>query len=144
MASRDNSVTIVGNATRDPELRYTSSGKAVCTVGIAQNDRYFDESSKEWKDRPTKFFDVDYWEQQAENVAASVQKGDRVIVFGTLDYRTWETEGDAEKGEEPQKRSKVSIRGQDLGLSTKWATVKAERNVRSAPDGAPAIDDGDF
>ena len=95
----DNTVTIVGNATRDPELRFTPSGQAVATFGVAVNRRWQNRQTNEWEEA-TSFFDVTCWAQMAENVAESVQKGARVVVTGRLDQRSWETDNG-------EKRSKV-------------------------------------
>src|SRR5271156_2737966 len=96
-----NNITIVGNATRDPELRFTPSGQAVATFGVAVNRRWQNRQSSEWEEAVS-FFDVTAWQQLAENVAESVQKGTRVIVTGRLDQRSWETQ-------EGEKRSKMDF-----------------------------------
>lgn len=96
-----NNVTVVGNATRDPELRFTPSGQAVASFGLAVNRRWQNKATNDWEEAVS-FFDVTCWAQMAENVAESIQKGTRVLVTGRLDQRSWETE-------QGDKRSKVEI-----------------------------------
>jgi single-strand DNA-binding protein len=119
----DNTVTLTGNATREPELRYTPSGQAVASFGIAVNRRWQNRQTQEWEEAVS-FFDVTAWAQLAENIAESVAKGTRVTVTGRLDQRSWETpEGD--------KRSKIEVVADDIAVSLKWATVEITRNERS-------------
>lgn len=111
----DNTVTLVGNLTRDPELRYTASGIAVCEFGIAWNTK--DRNGNQ----TVSFFDVTCWRDLAEHVAESLRKGQRAIVFGRLDQNTWETkDGD--------KRSKVRVMADDVGSSLRWATATIEQS----------------
>ena len=110
-----NSVTVVGNVTRDPELRYTSSGLAVCNFSVASNRRWLNKSTNDWEEKVS-FFDVTVWADHGQNVAESVLKGDRVVVVGRMEQRSWETEtGD--------KRSKVEIVADVVAVSLEWATV---------------------
>lgn len=89
-----NEVTIVGNCVRSPELRFTASGQAVASFGVAVNRRWQDRSTQEWTEE-TSFFDVTAWASLAENAAQSVEKGARVVVVGRLEQQTWQTpEGD--------------------------------------------------
>ena len=134
----DNTVTITGNATREPELRYTPSGQAVASFGVAVNRRWQNRQTQEWEEAVS-FFDVTAWSQLAENVSESVAKGTRVTVTGRLDQRSWETpEGD--------KRSKIEIVADDIAVSLRWATAEINRNERSengtfggaAPAGRPS------
>lgn len=122
----DNTVTITGNVTREPELRFTPSGQAVANFGVAVNRRWQNRQTQEWEEAVS-FFDVTAWAQLAENVAESASKGCRVTVTGRLDQRTWETQ-------EGDKRSKVEIVADDVAVSLKWATADVTRNER--PDGA--------
>ena len=123
MAS-ENQVTIVGNLTRDPELRYTPNGAAVVKLGVAVSRRVRDESGQ-WKDADTSFFDVTAWRTLAENIAESLTQGSRVVVTGRLRTNSWETpEGD--------RRTKVEIEADEVGPSLRWATAKVERTGRSA------------
>jgi len=119
----DNTVTLVGNVTRDPELRYTPSGQAVATFGLAVNRRWQNRQSNDWEEQ-TSFFDVKCWAQMAENVGESVQKGSRVVVSGRLEQRSWETDnGD--------KRSKVEVIADEIAPSLRWATASVVKNERS-------------
>jgi single-strand DNA-binding protein len=118
----DNTVTLVGNVTRDPELRYTPSGQAVATFGLAVNRRWQNRQTNDWEEQ-TSFFDVKCWAQMAENVGESVQKGSRVVVSGRLEQRSWESDnGD--------KRSKVEVVADEIGPSLKWATATVTKNER--------------
>ncbi len=122
----DNTVTITGNATREPELRFTPSGQAVANFGVAVNRRWQNRQTQEWEESVS-FFDVTCWSTLAENVAESVAKGTRVTVAGRLDQRSWETQ-------EGDKRSKVEIVADDVAVSLRWATADVMRNER--PDGS--------
>ena len=125
----DNTVTVIGNLSRDPELRYTPSGSAVTNFGIAVNRRWKDRTTDEMKEEVS-FFDVTTWSELAENVAETLTKGNRVIVTGRLMQQSWETpDGD--------KRSAVKIIADDVGPSMRWATAEVVRNERSGP-AAPA------
>lgn len=122
MASAPNEVTIVGNVTRDPELRYTQGGQGVAHFSIAYNTRKRN-SSGEWEDADPSYFDVTCWGQLAENVAESVEKGTRVLVAGRLEQRHWETkDGD--------KRSAVDIVAEEVAPSLRWATASVTKNER--------------
>ncbi|HEX6311069.1 MAG TPA: single-stranded DNA-binding protein [Acidimicrobiia bacterium] len=117
-----NTVTIVGNLTRDPELRYTPSGQANATFGVAVNRRWMNRQTNEWEERVS-FFNVVCWREMADNVAESLAKGSRVVVTGRLEQRSWETEnGD--------KRSVVEIVADEVGPSLRWATAEIKRNER--------------
>ena len=122
----DNNVTVVGNCTRDPELRFTPSGQAVANFGLAVNRRWQNRQTNEW-DEATSFFDVTCWQQLAENVSESVQKGTRIIVSGRLDQRSWETQ-------EGDKRSKIEIVADEVAPSLKWATATITKNERRGGD----------
>lgn len=121
-----NNVTLVGNATRDPELRFTPSGQAVATFGLAVNRRWQNRQSNEWEEAVS-FFDVTCWQQMAENVAESVQKGTRVIVSGRLDQRSWETQ-------DGEKRSKIEVVADEVAPSLRWATATVVKNERRSGD----------
>jgi single-strand DNA-binding protein len=116
-----NSITIVGNITRDPELRFTPSGQANARLGVAVNRRWQDRGSGEWNEA-TSFFDVICWRELAENVSESLKRGTRVIVTGRLEQRTWEQEGN--------KRSVVEIIADEVAPSLRWATAKVEKTER--------------
>ncbi len=116
----DNTVTITGNATRDPELRFTPAGNAVVNFGVAVNRRWQNRQTNEWEEAVS-FFDIVAWSQLAENVAESVGKGNRVTVTGRLEQRSWKTD----TGEN---RSKTEIVADDVGPSLRWATATVTRN----------------
>jgi len=118
----DNTVTLVGNITRDPELRYTSGGAANVSFGLAVNRRWQNRQTQEWEERVS-FFNIVCWREMAENVAESLAKGSRVVVTGRLEQRSWETEnGD--------KRSVVEVNADEIGPSLRWATAQVTRNDR--------------
>lgn len=128
----DNTVTITGNATREPELRFTPSGQAVASFGLAVNRRWQNRQTQEWEEA-TSFIDVTAWAQLAENAAESVGRGTRVTVTGRLDQRSWETQ-------EGDKRSKVEVVADDIAISLRWATATVQKNERrdggsSSPQG---------
>jgi single-strand DNA-binding protein len=116
-------VTIVGNVTRDPELRYSNAGLSVARMGVAVNfvrqNRQTGQSEEE-----TSFFDVVAFGQMAENVGASVNKGTRVVVTGRLQQRTYETQ-------QGEKRSSVEIIADEIGPSLRWAKAEVQRNERT-------------
>jgi single-strand DNA-binding protein len=122
--AQENQVVIVGNLTRDPELRYTPNGAAVVKLGVAVSRRVKDDATGQWKDADTSFFDVTAWRSLAENVAETLAQGNRVVVVGRLRTNTWETP-------EGERRSKVEIEADEVGPSLKWATAKVERQGRS-------------
>ncbi len=128
--SNGNSVTVVGNITRDPELRFTPSGAANATFGLAVNRRWQNRQTNEWEEA-TSFFDVICWRELADNVSESLQKGARVIVTGRLEQRSWETQ-------EGDKRSKVEIVADEVGPSLRWATAQVTKTDRRGPDAAGA------
>jgi len=107
----DNTTTIIGNITSAPELAFTSGGAARCTFSVAWNQKNPNG------DERAHFFRVTAWRQLAENAAESFEKGDRVWVFGRLDYSEWESDG--------QKRNRVGINAEDAGLSVQWKPAKA-------------------
>ena len=121
--------TIVGNLTRDPEIRYTREGQATCTLGVAANRRWQNRETNEWEES-TSFFDVVAWRDLAENVALSLTKGMRVIVTGRLEQRSWETE-------DGDRRFKVEIVADEVGPALRFATVDVHRVVRPTAEPAP-------
>ncbi len=124
--SNGNHVSIVGNLTRDPELRFTPTGQATASFGVAVNRRWQNRQTQEWEEA-TSFFDVVCWGQLAENAAQSLSKGSRVLVSGRLDQRSWETA-------ERERRSKIEITADEVAPSLRWATAVITRNERRAPD----------
>lgn len=134
----DTTLTIVGNLTADPELRFTPSGHAVASFTVASTPRTFDRQSNDWKDGETLFLRCSIWRQAAENVAESLQRGQRVIVTGRLKQRSYETR-------DGEKRTVYEVDCDDVGPSLKNATAKVTKSARSGPaDGQerrPASDD---
>ena len=124
MAS-ENSVTLVGNLTRDPELRYTPSGAGVASFGLAVNRRY--QVNGEWQEQVS-FFNIVAWTELGENAAASLSKGMRVIVTGRLEQRSYETK-------DGEKRSVTEVRADELGPSLRWAQAQVERISRDDATG---------
>src|SRR3954447_26291010 len=116
----DNSVTLVGNITRDPELRFTPSGQAIATFGMAVNRRF--QRNGQWEEQ-TSFFNITAWGTLGENASNSLQKGARIIVNGRLEQRSWETQ-------EGDKRSVVEVVADEIGPSLRWATVDITKNER--------------
>jgi single-strand DNA-binding protein len=114
----DNHTTIVGNLVEDPELRFTNNGTAVTNLRVAVTQRV--QQDGQWRDGDTSFFKVNVWRGQAEHLADSLGKGDRVMVTGRLRQRSWETP-------EGEKRSVTEIEADEVGASLKWATAKVER-----------------
>jgi single-strand DNA-binding protein len=119
-----NVVTVVGNLTREPELRYTPSGAAVVKFGLAVNRSYNNRSGE--KVEQTDFFDVTAWRELGENIAESLSVGTRVIVTGRLQQDRWENEGG-------EKRSKLFIVADEVGPSLRWATAQVTKTTRGGP-----------
>jgi single-strand DNA-binding protein len=120
-------VTLIGNITRDPELRYTAGGQAIATFGIAVNRRWQNRQSQAWEES-TSFFDVVCWGDLGTNVADSLGKGDRVIVSGRLEQRSWETQ-------DGEKRSKIEVVADEVGPSVRWAVARPEKTDRRGGQG---------
>ena len=119
-------ITIVGNLTDAPELRFTPSGAAVASFTVASTPRTFDRQTNEWKDGDTLFMRCSIWREAAENVAESLTKGTRVIVQGRLVQRSFETR-------EGEKRTVVEMQVDEVGPSLRYATAKVTRSQRQAP-----------
>ena len=116
----DNTVTLVGNLTRDPELRFTTGGRGVASFGLAVSRRY--QQNGEWQEQ-TSYFNIVAWGQMGENAAATLTKGMRVVVTGRLEQREYTTrEGD--------KRTAIEINADEIGPSLRWATAQVERTPR--------------
>jgi single-strand DNA-binding protein len=128
--SNGNHVSIVGNLTRDPELRFTPTGQATAGFGVAVNRRWQNRQTQEWEEA-TSFFDVVCWGQLAENAAQSLSKGARVLVSGRLDQRSWETP-------DRERRSKIEITADEVAPSLRWATAVITKNERRTPEGVAA------
>ena len=120
-----NTITVTGNLTRDPELRFTQGGRAVANFRIASSRRF--QMNNEWQET-TSFFDVVAWAELGENAAASLSKGARVIVTGRIEQRDFETR-------EGEKRTVFEITADEIGPSLRWATAQVERTDRSGGGG---------
>lgn len=124
----DNTVTLVGNLTRDPELRFTTGGRGVASFGLAVSRRY--QQNGEWQEQ-TSYFNIVAWGQMGENAAATLTKGMRVVVTGRLEQREYTTrEGD--------KRTAIEINADEIGPSLRWATAQVERTPVRAVAAAAA------
>ena len=124
----DTVITIIGNITGDPELRFTPSGAAVANFTVASTPRAFDRQSNEWKDGETLFMRCSVWRDAAENVAESCQRGMRVIVSGRLKSRSYETK-------EGEKRTVVEMDVDEIGPSLRSATAKVNKTQRGGGGG---------
>lgn len=118
-----NEITIVGNVTKDPEIRFTKGGSAVCSLSIAYNHKHLNKNTNEWEEEVS-FFDVTCWATLAENVGDSIQKGDRVVVIGRLEQETWD---DKDTG---AARSRVKIVAEEVSPSLRWVTCDITKNER--------------
>jgi single-strand DNA-binding protein len=124
MAAGDTQITIVGNLVDDPELRFTPAGQPVARFRVASTPRFRDNNSGEWKDGESLFMTCNVWRQAAENTAESLQRGMRVIVFGRLRQRSYETK-------EGEKRTVYEVEVDDVGPSLRNASAKVTRAQRS-------------
>ena len=138
----ETTITVIGNLTADPELRFTPSGAAVASFTVASTPRTFDRNSGEWKDGDALFLRCNIWRQAAENVAESLTRGSRVLVSGRLRQRSFETR-------EGEKRTVVELEVDEVGPSLKYATAKVNKVNRGSGGGggggygssAPPADD---
>jgi single-strand DNA-binding protein len=119
-------ITVVGNLTADPELRYTQNGVAVANFTIASTPRLFDRPSGEWKDGEALFMRASVWREFAEHVASSLTKGSRVIATGRLRQRSYETK-------EGEKRTSIELEVDEVGPSLRYATAQIQRQSSSGP-----------
>ncbi len=135
----ETTITLIGNLTDDPELRFTPSGAAVAKFRVASTPRYLDRQTGEWRDGEPLFLTCNVWRQAAEHVAESLQRGTRVIVSGRLRQRSYETR-------EGEKRTVFELEVDDIGPSLRYATAKVQKMSRSSggggfgSSGAPADD----
>jgi single-strand DNA-binding protein len=138
----DTVITVVGNLTADPELRFTPSGAAVASFTIASTPRTFDRNTNEWKDGEALFLRCSLWRQAAENAAESLTRGMRVIAQGRLQQRSYETR-------EGEKRTVIELQVDEIGPSLRYASAKVNRTQRGSSgggfgggsDSGPASDD---
>jgi single-strand DNA-binding protein len=121
-------ITVVGNLTADPELRFTPSGAAVASFTVASTPRTFDRQTNEWKDGEALFLRCSIWRQAAENVAESLQRGTRVVVSGRLKQRSFETR-------EGEKRTVIEMDVDEIGPSLRYATAKVNKTQRGSSGG---------
>jgi single-strand DNA-binding protein len=128
MAAGDTNITVIGNLTDDPELRFTPSGAAVAKFRVASTPRYMDRNTNEWKDGEPLFLACTVWRQAAENVAESLVRGSRVIVSGRLKQRSYETR-------EGEKRTVIELEVDEIGPSLRYATAKVQKMSRSSAGG---------
>jgi single-strand DNA-binding protein len=124
----ETTITVIGNLTADPELRFTPSGAAVANFTVASTPRTFDRQSNEWKDGDTLFLRCSIWREAAENVAESLTKGTRVIVSGRLVQRSYETR-------EGEKRTVYELQVDEVGPSLRYASAKVTRTQRQGGGG---------
>ena len=127
----ETTVTVIGNLTGDPELRFTPSGVAVANFSVASTPRIYDAQAKAWKDGEALFMRCTLWRQPAENLAESLTKGARVIVYGTLKQRTYETR-------EGEKRTVIEMDVEDIGPSLKFAVATPTKAAPRAAEPATA------
>lgn len=128
MAAGDTVITIIGNLTQDPELRFTPSGAAVANFTVASTPRTFDRQTNEWKDGETLFMRCSVWREAAENVAESLVRGSRVLVTGRLKSRSFETK-------EGEKRTVMELEVDEVGPSLRYATAKVNKTQRGGGGG---------
>lgn len=124
-------ITVVGNLTADPELRFTNNGVALATFTVASTPRTYDRASNEWKDGEALFLRASVWREVAEHVASSLTKGSRVIVTGRLRQRGYETK-------EGEKRTSIELEVDEIGPSLRYATAQVTRSQRSGGAGGAA------
>jgi single-strand DNA-binding protein len=123
------SVTVVGNLTANPELRFTPSGAAVANFTVVSNDRYFDKNTQEWVDKDPVFLRCNVWREYAENVAESLVKGTTVVVTGKLSQRNYETR-------EGEKRTVIEVEVDEIAPALRFATAKVTRAAKREPASA--------
>src|SRR5215510_13410748 len=131
MAAGDVTITVIGNLTDDPELRFTPSGAAVAKFRVASTPRFLDRQTNEWKDGEPLFLACNIWRQAAENVAESLSRGTRVLVTGRLRQRSYETR-------EGEKRTVMELEVDEVGPSLRYATAKPQKMTRTNAGAAGA------
>ncbi|RKR92830.1 single-strand binding protein [Micromonospora pisi] len=124
----DTTITIIGNLTDDPELKFTPNGAAVANFRVASTPRFMDRTTNEWKDGEPLFMQCKVWNQPAEHVAESLKRGDRVIVSGRLKQRSYETR-------EGEKRTVIELEVDEIGPSLRYATASVQKMSRSGGGG---------
>lgn len=126
-------VTVVGNLTADPDVRFTTSGAAVANFTVASTPRKFDKATGQWQEQEALFLRCSCWRQMAENVSESLTRGQRVVVQGRLRQRSFEDRNG-------EKRSVMELEVDDIGPSLRWATAEVRKVDRSGPAAPPADD----
>jgi single-strand DNA-binding protein len=126
----DNTITVVGNVTRDPELKFLNSGQAALRLSVAVSRRWQNRQTQEWEEK-TSFFDVQAYGPMAENAASSLTKGSRIVVTGRMEQRSWETDNG-------EKRSAFEIVADEIAPSLRWATAQVTRTPRADDGGSYA------
>lgn len=130
----DTTITVVGNLTADPELRFTPSGAAVANFTVASTPRHFDKATSEWVDDPALFMRCNIWRDAAEHVAESLTRGMRVLVQGRLRQRSFDTK-------EGEKRTVVELEVDEVGPSLRYATAKVNKAARGTGGPSATTDD---
>ena len=120
----DNTVTLVGNATADPSLKFIPSGAANTTFGLAVNRKWQNRQTQEWEEA-TSFIDIVCWRELAENVAESIERGARVVVTGRMEQRSWEQD-------DGSKRSKIEVIADEVAPSLRWASAQVTKNEKKS------------
>lgn len=136
LMSGETTLTVIGNLTDVPELRYTQSGLAVANFTVASTPRHFDRTKNEWVDGSTLFQRCTLWREYAENAACSLSRGDRVIVSGTLGQETYETK--PADGSAPERRTVTLLTVDDIGPALRYARATVSKITRQTPVGAPS------
>jgi single-strand DNA-binding protein len=128
----DNTITVVGNVTRDPELKFLNSGQAALRISVAVSRRWQNRQSQEWEEK-TSFFDIQCYGAMAENAANSLQKGARVLISGRMEQRSWDTP-------EGEKRYAWELVADEIAPSLRWATAVVTKTPRAEGGNYPAND----
>ncbi|WP_411121275.1 single-stranded DNA-binding protein [Streptomyces sp. x-19] len=131
MAMGETPITIIGNLTADPELKFTNNGAALVKFTVASTPRTYDKEAGQWTDGTAAFFRCAAWRQLAEHIADSLTKGSRVVLSGRIRQHNWQTP-------EGENRSMLAVEVDDIGPSLQFATATVQRTQRSAPAGAGA------
>ncbi|MEU7827324.1 single-stranded DNA-binding protein [Catellatospora sp. NPDC049133] len=129
--ANETTLTLVGNLTADPELRYTPAGAALCKFTVASTPRNYDKATSEWKDGDPLFMNCSAWRELAENIAESLHKGSRVVVTGRLKLNRWKTP-------EGETRQAMQLDVEEVGPSLRYATAQVKKLTRTGGGGAAA------
>ena len=132
--AQETTLTLIGNLVDNPDLHFTAGGHAVVNFRVATTPRVYDKESRQWKDGDSSFMPVACWRQLAENVAESLRKGDRVIVYGTIHQ-------DHYQAKDGERRSMWKLLAEEVAASLKFAQVKPAKMVRASSNGGPSTED---